>query len=643
MHDSVCLQCNKLHTGPSNRLVRDSCGHEKCRFCLLEDENQCKQCVEEKKLRLHESEKNNENLENDTKDEVVNNHTGVIQVNGNVPSTSTYNGELTFHETIETLENKTLENSFNENTYDSLKVENKNIAASRIKKPDKQRRTYNTVIIPKHVTVISDPPSYLCTICNKNFNTKTHIKYHTYCNGTAKPYKCEHCGKEFILRAQLDVHSYKHKPVKPYSCSICKKSFSVRSKLTRHLATHSQVKSHICSICGNAYRSKESLKIHFIIHKSDKPFSCNICSAKFSNQSNLNKHSAVHTKEKAHMCDLCGKRYKLKWALSVHKLSHNKTRSFECSVCYKKFIYKKDLQRHSLIHEESKQYKCSVCSTTFRRQDNLRRHMKNTHPGKKAEVIKTVVPARSKILSTTNLTPNTSSVNNNKTDTHIPVDNPNAINVITTASVACSSIKINKEETEAVTHLPSAVKSVSRADATGGTATTTSVINGPIKLAFKTPAFKSYYNINRDFDHMPTVQLQSNYNMAESVEICQKILSTDSSLSSRNMIPKTDSISQEICQKILDPNSRPIHYETSFQNKQHAMIKNIKFKVPIQYTNQFKENGKVEETKNDDCSLNFTELQPVAMTSVIVNSNDLSESGNLYWRRRTSQNLSLKK
>lgn len=96
---------------------------------------------------------------------------------------------------------------------------------------------------------------------------------------------------------------------------------------------------------------------------------------------------------------------------------------------------------------------------SLRRKDNLSRHMKNTHPGKKGEVIKNVVKPP-------DLPPKK------------PVDNPNAINVIT------ASPAFTKSKADAVPP----VKSDSR---------TGTVINGPIKLAFKTPAFKSNYNINR--------------------------------------------------------------------------------------------------------------------------------------------------
>lgn len=197
MHENICLQCNKIPSAPTHRLVRDSCGHEKCRVCLLEDENDCKQCVNsinKQKPSIENSFMLNNNVICDRNGEidsavVVNNHTGVIQINGNVPSTSNLNGEVKLTPKPRTIEKnieKTPGTNFNESVLNSLKVENKNILVTKIKKPDKQRsvkRSYSSIIIPKHVTVREDPLTYHCTICDKTFTTKTHVKYHIYCAG----------------------------------------------------------------------------------------------------------------------------------------------------------------------------------------------------------------------------------------------------------------------------------------------------------------------------------------------------------------------------------------------------------------------------------------------------------------------------
>lgn len=294
MQETICLQCKASCFSPINRLVQDACGHKKCRTCLLADEQRCAQCeVENCQQNGLECISKIVNLECDRNGEITevvpSNHTGVIQVNGECvkvkKDVSFACNDISEDEQFEKVITETFVKTHTDNSEEfNVNIHNKC-----------KKKTHNPVDIPKHIIINSDPVSYHCTICNKIFVTKTHVKYHSYCAGVAKPFKCEVCQKEFILRAQLDVHSYKHKSNKPFTCAICKKSFSARNKLTRHATVHSTVKSHICSICGNAYRSKESLKIHSVIHKGEKPYSCKLCPAKFNNQSNLSKHILTHS------------------------------------------------------------------------------------------------------------------------------------------------------------------------------------------------------------------------------------------------------------------------------------------------------------------------------------------------------------
>lgn len=108
---------------------------------------------------------------------------------------------------------------------------------------------------------------------------------------------------------------------------------------------------------------------------------------------------------------------------------------------------------YDLFLTDGKAYVCGVCSTSFRRKDNLDRHVQNSHPGNKVPHIKRKVKVHKEapiILPATNV-----------------VDNPNAIKVIT-SSVSQENKKEEKKH-----------------------------INAPLKLAFKTSAFKSCYNIHR--------------------------------------------------------------------------------------------------------------------------------------------------
>lgn len=42
-----CPQCKNVLDSSASRLVQDSCGHKKCRMCLLEDETRCLLCIAE--------------------------------------------------------------------------------------------------------------------------------------------------------------------------------------------------------------------------------------------------------------------------------------------------------------------------------------------------------------------------------------------------------------------------------------------------------------------------------------------------------------------------------------------------------------------------------------------------------------------
>nr|CAI5864084.1 unnamed protein product [Callosobruchus analis] len=620
MHENICLQCKKVPQGPLNRLVQDSCGHKKCRTCLLNDDVRCKLC-EEDSFRSNFKTNYKCDKNGDSVNEVVlNNHTGVIQLNGNVPNNVNGNEINGRHE---------MQDSFCEQTGDKYVEEVQtpvarpitNASVEETNKSTSGSEKSNDSNIPNHIKVLTEPLSYHCTICDKKFITKTHVRYHAYCTGAPKPYKCDVCQKEFILRAQLDVHSYKHKNNKPHVCNVCKKSFSDRSKLSRHAAVHSTIKSFICSTCGNAYRSKESLRLHSVTHKSEKPYGCKLCTAKFNNLSNLNKHVVTHSKEKSHMCDQCGKRFKQKLSLSVHHRSHLRTRQHQCGVCLRAFVNSKDLKRHSLIHADTKGYACGICSTSFRRKDNLRRHMKNTHPGKTAEIV--MVPVQASSSSRELLAPPLPAA---KAPVPVPPplpppDTPNAIKVITSASSVVHSD----------CRPPLAAAGGVDADPTNQDAAR----GGAIRPVWQRTEGDAATVSVSDFNYVPAAQRENIHVMAESIDICQKILSTSSSnlpVAARGIIRKAEPTSEEICQKILgqNPTTSPLHYETSFQNRKHAMIKNIKFKVPIQYTKTFQEERGTAEV---------TEQQTDVHRSVIVNNNNVAQSTSLHWRRRTSQNL----
>lgn len=149
------------------------------------------------------------------------------------------------------------------------------------------------------------------------------------------------------------------------------------------------------------------------------------------------------------------------------------------------------------------------------------------------------------------------------------------------------------------------------------------------------------------------------YDYAESVSICQKILSPSSPPPSRTIIKTLGKVSEkdstEICQKILSPIIPPVNNDTSFE-RAHS-ISNIKFKLPSKYIHLSKKNilndinplkpvenvkAKLEDKPEKEST--YAKLKPVpptnAATSVIVNTHSTSQN-EMHWRRRTLQNLEM--
>lgn len=140
-----------------------------------------------------------------------------------------------------------------------------------------------------------------------------------------------------------------------------------------------------------------------------------------------------------------------------------------------------------------------------------------------------------------------------------------------------------------------------------------------------------------DLSYVPPASSKKSYDFNDSVNIYQKILLPQSPPPSRNVDI------EPLSQKSLAA-CGPLHYETSFQNRKHAMIKNIKFKRPIQNSRMEDVNKAFgaesgEGLGNGTNNNTYTELKTVnSGTSVIVNA---SQPNNIHWRRRISQNLNL--
>ena len=67
----------------------------------------------------------------------------------------------------------------------------------------------------------------------------------------------------FTIQKLLDTHEVKqHTLVFPYKCSMCDKGFVQRSHLRSHVLTHKKHKPHQCHICGSCFSKPCHLRRH---------------------------------------------------------------------------------------------------------------------------------------------------------------------------------------------------------------------------------------------------------------------------------------------------------------------------------------------------------------------------------------------
>ncbi|XP_015109800.1 zinc finger protein 577 [Diachasma alloeum] len=321
-----CPNCGKQTNFSDCRLIQDSCGHEKCRMCLLYEEEGCKTC-------------------ND-----------LLRIIPTFPPASQWNQ---FHGCLPDAEEQ--------QPLDTIPFPPK--------PPDRNHI----------VTLPGRPERYKCTICQKTFRNQKGKCYHDVCRTGVSPYRCTLCAKTFAKKSHFEYHERTHTGYKPFSCSICSKAFPQRNKLNRHMLSHDPEKKYLCSFCGKRYSKKDDLTTHSMIHTGAKPHSCPTCGKTFRIRTSLNRHMRSHSSERPWACDVCEKSFKDKALLVRHRKTHGKERPYCCAHCSRVFLSKSELRRHISSHSDAKPFACRLCKTVFRRKDNLIRHIRHHHMGESPE------------------------------------------------------------------------------------------------------------------------------------------------------------------------------------------------------------------------------------------------------------------
>ncbi|XP_076238233.1 uncharacterized protein LOC143181604 [Calliopsis andreniformis] len=430
-----CPSCKRVTNTSCSRLVKDSCGHTKCRMCLLYEDEGCKICNKncilnaknydfQSSVKEHTDNVTGSSINSKCNREVVlplelviHKHSKLKDHNFElILNDCTSNSEIYYENTCN--KNKEICKSSPTDTKNNDIVNKSYVSKVETNNVHLNVRTHLTSNVPtellsyskttenstsenktelsikgklvrnksikcydrSHISVIpGTPEKYKCNICNKIFRNKKGKCYHDTCVTGIRPYECIFCDRTFIKRSHFEYHERIHRGYKPFKCHLCEKAFPQQNKLNRHMYSHTKEKRFVCPTCNKGYIKRDDLKNHLNVH-NDKTYTCKACEKTFRVLTNLKRHLKTHTSERPHVCDQCTKSFKDKSLLIRHKKTHGKDRPFSCAHCSRVFLSKSELRRHLTVHSDEKPFSCKYCQTVFRRKDNLHRHVRHHHP-----------------------------------------------------------------------------------------------------------------------------------------------------------------------------------------------------------------------------------------------------------------------
>lgn len=173
--------------------------------------------------------------------------------------------------------------------------------------------------LQKHINNFH-PPSTLCHICGKNFESIPEFRYHRD-YGHLEFMTCDLCGRyktqsKVILWKHIQKHLYyRDESNRKFCCEICGYACNCKSRLDKHLLTHDVKKKserfdplasrriYKCDKCEKGYVTPNDLRFHKKYkhegHIREHKHFCEICGFKFYKRNKYQKHllSMAHAKK----------------------------------------------------------------------------------------------------------------------------------------------------------------------------------------------------------------------------------------------------------------------------------------------------------------------------------------------------------
>ena len=390
-------------------MVTDSCGHSKCRRCLLVEEDSCSQCLHIPRSSVivrTPAPQEDSSPSHSRASSAYSAHSGNSRA---ADSASSLVGDWLSSQDfplsqpgLEELEELEMRNHddviergklqgerFASEISSALEVGSLSLALTLSNSrshllPQVTRDSGKPAHIVQRVD-LEGHMSYTCTVCKRDFSHRTNLRYHATCgSGAAGSHPCELCQQVFRSSSHLTYHIRSvHTHERPFQCTVCKKSFHQSVKLKRHSLLHTGERPFPCDICNKSFNTNYHLKEHRNIHTTELHHPCDICEKRFADSCNLRRHVKLFHSTRKFSCEVadCRKEVVSKYEYDQHLKDHRsvQTFSYSCKFCDKGFRDRTDLKRHESTHHNSKKFSCEVCDQPFSRRDHLKRHLKRHH------------------------------------------------------------------------------------------------------------------------------------------------------------------------------------------------------------------------------------------------------------------------
>ncbi|CAL4068805.1 unnamed protein product [Meganyctiphanes norvegica] len=123
--------------------------------------------------------------------------------------------------------------------------------------------------------------NFKCSICKREFLFKLHMYAHMKekhgslsesSTDSSSSLSCDECGEEFDTKGHLKGHSFLHSPEYPYNCNVCTRGFFFKCNFKAHMISHAKDCPFTCTICDKGF----FFKCHLDDHISKSYFSCSM-------------------------------------------------------------------------------------------------------------------------------------------------------------------------------------------------------------------------------------------------------------------------------------------------------------------------------------------------------------------------------